>query len=373
MNPMTEESPAVTGRKPAESGSIPETAEDSPVTEKGTGPVSWRERELQAEKELEEETEPDLAAWDLERPASAAARKAGRRRRKVSGWIVSWLMILPAIAFLLIFTIYPMANIFRLSLYRGNALNPTKQFVSLDNFREIFLIKTDFLVALKNTAYYTVMVIIFLIALSLLFALWLRADRKINQVSQVLLFTPYLIATISCAFIWSWLYNKNDYGLFNTVLGWFHLGPVNWLNDSGMAMNCIIVMNVWKNIGYYALIILASLKSIPAEIDEAALLDQAGPLRKFFRITLPLLSPQLFFILITITTGSFKVFDSVRIMTNGGPGDATRVISMYIYDYAFQRNNTLGVASAAGVVLVGILVMVTIFYFRCLEKRVHYR
>ena len=86
-------------------------------------------------------------------------------------------------------------------------------------------------------------------------------------------------------------------------------------------MNGIIVMNVWKSIGYYALIILASLKTIPAEINEAAMLDQARGPRKFFKITLPLLSPQLFFILITITTGTFKVFDSIRIMTNGGPGE----------------------------------------------------
>ena len=93
-------------------------------------------------------------------------------------------------------------------------------------------------------------------------------------------------------------------------------------------MNCVIAVNVWKSIGYNALIILAALKSIPQEIDEAAMLDQAGPFRKFFRITLPMLSPQLFLLLITITTGSFKVFDSMRIMTNGGPGDSTRVLSV---------------------------------------------
>lgn len=293
--------------------------------------------------------------------------------RKVRGWLVSWLMVLPAIGFLLVFTIYPMLNIVRLSFYRGNALKPLKQFVGLENYRQIFFVKTDFLKALKNTGYYTLVVIVVLITTALLFALWMQAKRRINQAAQVMLFTSYLIASISCAFIWSWLYNKNEYGLFNTILGWFGLGPENWLSSSNMAMNCIIAMNVWKSIGYYALILLASLKTIPAEINEAALLDQAGPIRKFFRITLPLLSPQLFFILITITTGSFKVFDSIRVMTDGGPGDSTRVLSLYIYDYAFQRNNTLGIASAAGVVLMAILIVVTILYFKCLEKRVHYR
>lgn len=294
-------------------------------------------------------------------------------KRKLKDWGVSYLMVLPAIVFLLIFTIYPMVNIIRLSLYRGNALNPVKQFVGLDNFKQLFFVKTDFLTALKNTGIYTLAVVVVLLTLALLFALWMQADRKINNVAQVLVFTPHLIASISCAFIWTWLYNKNDYGLFNTILGWFNIPAQNWLSDSDLAMSCVIAMNVWKSIGYNALIILASLKSIPAEINEAAMLDDATPFGKFFKITLPLLSPQLFLLLITITTGSFKVFDSMRIMTNGGPGDSTVVMSMYIYDYAFQRNNTLGIASAAGVVLMVVLMLVTLLYFKGLEKKVHYQ
>lgn len=294
-------------------------------------------------------------------------------KRKLKEWGISYLMILPAIVFLLIFTIYPVINIVRLSFYRGNALKPMKEFVGLDNYRQIFLVKTDFLTSLKNTGIYTLAIVVILLTLALLFALWMQADRKINNVAQVMIFTPHLIASISCAFIWTWLFNKNDYGLFNTVLGWFHIPTQNWLSDSDLAMGCVITMNVWKSIGYNALIIMASLKSIPAEINEAAMLDQATPFGKFFKITLPLLSPQLFLLLITITTGSFKVFDSMRIMTNGGPGDSTRVISMYIYDYAFQRNNTLGIASAAGVILMVVLILVTLLYFKGLEKKVHYQ
>lgn len=294
-------------------------------------------------------------------------------KKKLREWGFSYLMVLPAIVFLLIFTIYPMCNIVRLSLYRGNALNPVKQFVGLDNYRQLFFVKTDFLTALKNTGVYTLAAVACLLTLALLFALWMQADRKINHVAQVMIFTPHLIASISCAFIWTWLCNKNDYGLFNTILGWFNIPAQNWLSDSNLAMGCVVAMNVWKSIGYNALIILAALKSIPAEINEAALLDKATPFGKFFKITLPMLSPQLFMLLITITTGSFKVFDSMRIMTNGGPGDSTVVMSMYIYDYAFQRNNTLGMASAAGVVLMAVLMLVTLLYFKGLEKKVHYQ
>lgn len=120
-------------------------------------------------------------------------------------------------------------------------------------------------------------------------------------------------------------------------------------------------------------VILSSMKNIPDEIYEAARLDSASSVKTFFKITLPMISPQLFFLLITITTGSFKVFDSVRIMTNGGPGDSTRVLSMYIYDYAFQRNNTLGYACAAGMVMLLIMVIITIIDFAFVEKKVHYQ
>lgn len=135
-------------------------------------------------------------------------RKRRNRRKKWKDWMGSWLMILPALCFLLVFTIYPMLNIVRLSFFKGNALKPLKQFVGLDNYRQLFFVKTDFLTALKNTGYYTMMVVVILLTLALLFALWMRADRKINEVSQVLIFTPHLIASISCAFIWTWLYNK---------------------------------------------------------------------------------------------------------------------------------------------------------------------
>ena len=167
--------------------------------------------------------------------------------------------------------------------------------------------------------------------------------------------------------------DTSSYGLFNTVLKWFGVAPIRWLDDGNYAMNVIVIMNVWKSIGYYALIILSALKAIPLEIYEAARLDNASPIKTFFKITLPMLSPQLFMLLITITTSSFKVFDSVRIMTGGGPGRSTTVLCMYIYDYAFQRNNSLGLGAAAGVVLMVILMLITLIDFHGLERKVHYQ
>lgn len=283
-----------------------------------------------------------------------------------------YLLTIPAILFLIVFVVYPMLNVIYLSLFSGTVMNTTKKYMALSNYRMIFITKRDFLTALKNTAVYTVAMVIGLIALSLLFALWMQKDRKLNNVAQTVFFTPHLVASISCAFIFQWIMSDYSYGLFNTVLGWFGVPAVRWLNNPDTAMGCIIFMNLWKNIGYYTLIIMSALKSIPTEIYEAAELDNSTAPRTFFRITLPLLSPQIFFLLITITTGSFKVFDSVNIMTAGGPGDATEVLARYIYKYAFTLNK-LGVASAAGVALMLILIIITAIDFKGLEKKVHYQ
>lgn len=137
-------------------------------------------------------------------------------------------------------------------------------------------------------------------------------------------------------------------------------------------MWAIIAMNVWKNIGYYTLILIAAMKNIPAEIFEAATLDNASKTKCFFRITLPLISPQLFVTLILLTIGSFNVFDSVNAMTEGGPGSSTEVIARFIYLFAFGNVNSLGLGCAAAVFLMFIQLALTAVYFKVLAGRVHY-
>lgn len=303
--------------------------------------------------------------------AIIAGNTTMQRRTKLFDYF-PYLLIIPAVAFLVIFVVYPMFNVIYLSLFNGTVMNPTKSWMGINNFKMIFVVKRDFITSLINTAVYTGAMVVGLIALSLVFALWLQKDRKINNVAQTVFFTPHLVASISCAFIFQWIMSGQSYGLFNTILRAFGFQKIDWLNNPDTAMACIILMNLWKNIGYHTLIIMSALKSIPNEIYEAAELDNAGTLRTFFKITLPLLSPQIFFLLITITTGSFKVFDSINVMTGGGPGDATEVLARYIYKYAFTLNK-LGVASAAGVALMAILILVTLIDFKGLEKKVHYQ
>jgi sn-glycerol 3-phosphate transport system permease protein len=159
-------------------------------------------------------------------------------------------------------------------------------------------------------------------------------------------------------------------GLLNFGLKALGLPTSQWLQSSKTAMISVIIVSVWHSVGYYTLIIVAALQSIPPSIYEAAELDNAKKFKVFYKITLPLISPQLFFILIIMTIGSFKVFDTVRIMTGGGPNNATNTLVYYIYSF---RTTNIGFASATGVVLMAIIGILTFIYFRLLSKKVHYQ
>lgn len=283
-----------------------------------------------------------------------------------------YLLIMPALIFLVLFVLYPILDVVYMSFFKGSVLNPTKSFVGLKNYTAL-MNKSAFVISVKNTFFYAVFFVTLVVLFSLLMAVWLFDDRKLNKFAQTAIFTPHLIATVSCAFIWRWIMDFNDYGLINTVLGVFGVAPVPWLESSKTAMWAIIVMNVWKNIGYYALILIAAMKSIPAEIYEAAILDNASKTKRFFKITLPMISPQLFVTLILLTIGSFNVFDSVNAMTQGGPGSSTEVIARFIYLFAFGNANSLGQGCAAAVFLMSIQLVLTAAYFKFLARRVHYQ
>ena len=161
-----------------------------------------------------------------------------------------------------------------------------------------------------------------------------------------------------------------NYGMLNYVLQTLGLPTSDWLQSSKSSLMSIVLVSLWHNLGYFTLIILAALQSVPPSIYEAASLDNAKPYQTFFKITLPMISPQLFFVLIIITIGSFKVFDTVKIMTNGGPNNSTATLVFHIFEY---RSNNLGYASATGIVLMILITILTIIYFRMLSKRVHYQ
>ena len=289
--------------------------------------------------------------------------------RKIISFLRPYIMIGPAMTGIIVFVIYPMIYLIYLSLYKYNLMNKSKSvFIGLDNYIQIFS-RGDFYKALSNTAVYTVGVVALTMLISLLIAVWLSKRTWFNSFVQASIFTPHIISIVSVSLVWLWLMEPNI-GFLNFILKSLGLPPSQWLQSSQTALLSIIIVSVWQNIGYFTLIIVAALQGLPASILEAAELDNANKFQVLTRITLPLISPQLFFILIIMTIGSFKVFDTVRIMTAGGPNDATTTLVYYIFGF---RTTNIGYASATGVVLMVIIALLTLLYFRLLSRKVHYQ
>lgn len=280
-----------------------------------------------------------------------------------------YVLIAPAMAGIFLFVMYPVGYLIYLSLFKYNLLNKDKsRFVGLDNFTQI-LGRGDFYKALWNTTIYTAGVVVLTMLLSLLFAVWLNKKGRFNSIVQAGIFTPHVVSIVSISLVWLWLMEPNQ-GLLNYVLKLVGLPPSDWLQSSKTALMSIIIVSVWQAIGYYTLIIVAALQSISPSIYEAASLDNASKFKVFYKITLPMISPQLFFILIIMTIGSFKVFDTVQVMTGGGPNNATTTLVYYIYGF---RTTNIGYASATGVLLMAVIGLLTFVYFRLLAKKVHYQ
>ncbi|WNQ11403.1 sugar ABC transporter permease [Paenibacillus aurantius] len=289
-------------------------------------------------------------------------------RNRLWGKLRPYVMIGPAMAGIILFVIYPVLYLIYLSFFKYNLLNKAKsKFIGLDNYSQIFS-RADFYKTLWNTCLYTVGVVVLTMVLSLLVAVWLSNSTKFNSLIQVGIFTPHIISIVSISLVWLWMMDPNV-GYLNYILKSLGLPPSQWLQSSKTALGSIILVSVWHSIGYYALIMVAAIKGISKDIFEAADIDGASKLRVLLRITIPMISPQLFFILIIMTIGSFKVFDTVRIMTGGGPNKATETLVYYIYEF---RTTNIGYASATGVVLMAAIAVLTVVYFRMLSKKVHY-
>lgn len=192
-----------------------------------------------------------------------------------------------------------------------------------------------------------------------------------NSLTQVAVFTPHVVSIVSVALIWMWMMDPG-YGLLNVAARALGLPTSKWLQSSDTAMMSIVFVSLWKSIGYYTLILIAALQSVPSSIYEAAELDNSGVIKTFFRITLPMISPQIFFCTIIMTIGSFKIFETVRVMTAGGPNNATTSLVYLIYEEVFSHSR-IGYGAAIGVVLLVIVGLLTGIYFGALSKKVHYQ
>lgn len=281
-----------------------------------------------------------------------------------------YLFVAPALIVFIVFSIYPILNTIFLSFYEWDMISPIKEFVGIKNYQTLFR-DVKFYQTLSNTFVYMLLTVGLGVILAIALALFLRKDTRINKFMQNLIFTPYIVSLASISFLWMWLMN-NDFGLLNYLLSLVGVGPIDWLGNPKVALISLVMISVWKTLGYNTLIILSALQSIPKHLYEAASLDKATKRQTFFKITLPMISPTLFFLTIVSIIASFKVFETIQIITNGGPQNSTNTLVYSIYEYGFQFYK-IGYASTIGVVLLVIISIFTIIYFKLLSKKVHYQ
>jgi sn-glycerol 3-phosphate transport system permease protein len=279
-------------------------------------------------------------------------------------------MVAPAIVIFSVFFIYPIFYMLYLSLYDWNFVSPKMNFVGLQNFSDL-LQDGDFRRVLSNTTVYTLLTVALTTGLALLLALWLNRQGMFHAFVQGAIFSPHIISLVSISLLWSWLMDP-EYGLLNWVIGLFGFGKLAWLSHPDTSLLSLVIVAVWKGLGYNTLVFIAGLQSIPRDIYEAASLDQSKPWTTFYRLILPMLSPTIFFLVIINMLGSFQVFETIAIMTQGGPVNSTNTLVYYIYENGF-RFFKIGYASAAGVILLAIVGVLTLVYFKLLSSRVHYR
>ncbi|QNS07859.1 carbohydrate ABC transporter permease [Streptomyces xanthii] len=297
-------------------------------------------------------TRPPAPPADPPRPAPARPRRGPGARRRRAGL----LMVAPALLHAALWIGVPVVAAVFLAFTSYDVLSAPR-FVGLDNFRDM-LDDAVFRKSILNTVIYTFFTVPFGMVLGLLLALALDKGLRARGVFRTAIFLPQVTATVAIALVWLWIYNPRN-GLFNTLLALFGIEGPAWLASTSWAMPSVILVGIWQGIGMKMLIYLAALQNLPKDLYEAASVDGASPVRQFFSLTLPLLKPATFFVLITSLISAFQSFDQIYILTDGGPAGSTTMMTYEIYKSAF-REFRVGYACAQSLVLFVLLMGFTL-------------
>lgn len=292
--------------------------------------------------------------------ASPAPARRRRSRLRLRNTLLGWSFILPNFAGFALLTLIPVVTLFYMSLTNWNIFG-SSQFIGFDNFTKLAGDKS-FHTAFLNTLYYAVMHIPLTIVVSLGLALLLNTKLRGVAFFRTAAFFPYITSIVAIALVWNLLFSP-DYGPINQVLGFLGIqNPPGWLTNTGWAMPAVVIISTWRDMGYYMVLFLAGLQTVPRELHEAARTDGANAMQRFLNVTLPCLRPTMFFVTVMLTINSLKIFDLILVLTDGGPGQSTTVISQFIFSKGFEENH-FGYASAASVVLFFLCIIVTIIQF----------
>lgn len=302
-------------------------------------------------------------------------KKGAANKLQKRNTLIAYSFLAPNFIGFLLFTMVPVIFSIALSLinWNGGALDKIS-WAGLSNFQYIFdnfsFTKSDLGITLRNTVVYTALTVPLTIILSLGMALILSKALRFSKLYRTIFFFPYVASIVAICMCWNYLLMK--YGPVNQLLNSVGFTMTkSWTQSKTLAMWALVLVAIWRSSGYFMVMYIAGLQSIPAELYEAARVDGANAWQRFWKVTLPMLTPTTFFVTVMLTISCFKIFDTVALMTEGGPGRATKMLVTYIYDLSFNQIK-YGVASSVALVLCLIVIGVTIVQFRVERKWVNY-
>ncbi len=287
----------------------------------------------------------------------------GKFLYKYSKKLAPYLFLTPAAIILILFFFVPFLESFLLSFqsYRNDIYNP--QWVGLENYINLFHAPI-FWKTLANTFIYLIGVVPVLVIFSLVIAILVNQKLQGIKIFRVLIYIPVIVSIVVAGIAWKWIYADN--GILNYLIGMFNIAKIGWLTDPKFALYSVMAVTVWKGLGYYMVIYLAALTSVPKDLYEACDIDGANTLQKHLSVTVPHLMPTITLVSVISSISAMKVFVETYVMTQGGPLNASKTIVYYIYQRAFE-NLDLGYASAAGVVLLIIVMVLSIINIKFFE------
>ncbi|WP_243291590.1 sugar ABC transporter permease [Bacillus sp. FJAT-47783] len=283
--------------------------------------------------------------------------------------IQGWLFTIPALIPIVVFWIYPMIASFYISLTDWDYMSPSYNFVWFENYIDLFT-DSSFYQVLSNTVYFSIGTVLPIIFGGLGLAMLLTSKLQGLSFYRTIIFSPWVTPTVAVSIVWSWIYEPNV-GLANWVLSLFHLPALEWTSSSTWAMPAIIIVTIWKGVGYSMIFYLHALKRVPEQLYEAASVDGASSWTKFWKITLPLISPTTLFLLIVSTIEALQAYDQIQVLTQGGPAGSTRTLLYMFYQSAFEEFN-MGSATAVSTIILLITALLAVLQFIISKKWVHY-
>ena len=284
-------------------------------------------------------------------------------------WCSVMTFVVPALIPLTVFWSYPILRSMLLSLTDWDYMSPSYSFVGLSNYVALFK-DTRFYSALWNTFVFGIGTVIPTIIGGMILALLLQKAFRGDGIFKFILFSPWITPTVAISIVWTWIYEP-DVGIANHVLKFFHLPALQWINSSSTAMLAVIIVTVWKSLGYAMIFYITALEKVPKELYEANALDGANSWQRFRDVTLPCISPTTFFLVIITMVNSLQAYDQIQILTQGGPSGSTRTLLYMYYQLGFEEFN-MGQATAVAMILILITVMLSLIQFVVSKKWVHY-